>query len=295
MDEVKEKIQKALGEYGIIGLIIALAISVILTIVGWVLSLFAGRTDNEAAKIRKEAISFHDDELKSLNTILEKLGDEKIEAIETFDRFISAFESIKNRPEGLATKFEKIKIPKLEIEEMKKMKARTQALLAQGGGAVGGLGLGLAVFGVNAIALAPAALVGGVAICLKGASLKTKATKNKKEAIKLREEVYKIVDYYKNLGRISNDLFGCFVLVKHQYYEYLDKFCALVESNSNWKSYSADDKTVIKNTVLLVKLVNDLCNVNLVNKPKSVNNIETVNEKEASLVIERSKEILSTV
>ena len=91
MDEVKEKIQKALGEYGIIGLIIALAISVILTIVGWVLSLFAGRTDNEAAKIRKEAISFHDDELKSLNTILEKLGDEKIEAIETFDRFISAF------------------------------------------------------------------------------------------------------------------------------------------------------------------------------------------------------------
>lgn len=295
MEEIKENIKQALSKYGIVGLIIALVISAVLTVIGWILSLFAAKTDDEASKIRNEALALHDSELESLNTILEKLGKEKLEAIDSFDRFIVAYETIKNRPEGLASKFEKVKLPKLEVEDIKKLRAGTQALLAQGGGVAVGCGLGIAAFGINVFALAPAALAGGVAVCIKGASLKSKAAKNKKEALKLREETFKIVEYYRDLGRVSNDLFGCFILVKHQYLEHLDKFCLLVKSNPNWRTYSYSDKTLIKNTILLVKIISDLCNVNLINKPKTANGIETVNEKEVSLAMDESYKALATI
>ena len=295
MEEIKKQVKQALEKYGLIGLIVSVIISVILTIIGWILSLFAGKTNDEASFIRKEAIAFHDEELESVNAVLKKLGNEKIEAVSSFERFISAFELIKNRPTGLVSKFEKVKLPKIEIEEMKKLSDEAQAIMAQGGGAAVGLGLGLAAFGVEALALAPAALAGGIAVCVKGVSLRKKAIKNKKEALELKEEINKIVGYYRNLARVTNDLFGCFVLVKHQYLDYLDRFCSLVESNQNWKTYSADDKILVQNTILLVKLENNLCGVNLVNKAKNANSIETVNEKEVSQAIENTHDLSATV
>ena len=255
----------------------------------------ANRVNKKALAMREEALSAYQESNAQTEAIMEKLGDLQIEVIGTFDSFVETIEKIQQRPEGLKNKLSKVTLPDFKPEELKTLSNNLQMALAGAGGAVAGIGVGAAAFGINALALGPGALVGGVVLCVKGVSLSKKATKNKREAVQLKKDVEKICAYHSQLRGSAGMLYQSMLEVRQQYFSHLSALKALVSQKTAYREYTKEERLLVRNSILLVTLMHDMCKVQLVHKAENENAVETVNEKEVKRVVESAKTSLPKI
>jgi hypothetical protein len=256
---------------------------------------------NEAKEIISKAEKKYYEKKHSLeeserNTkdVLENLGELNLNIWKNFHRFSIAFEKIKNKPEFSSNSNEKISFSRNELEEIKKISITAVDVLSAGVLTVGGtaiacvsgmavssatlatLGGGAIAAGGGGMALGASVLTGAVAgpiIAVGGLLINAKGNDSIQKAYGVEKEVNEIIDlmqssliYLGQLREVSRkmetELKKLFVLYEKQVgiLEYL------VNKETNYFMYSDDEKRIVDNNIMLVKLLNKLTRVNLVEK-----------------------------
>ena len=128
------------------------------------------------------------------------------------------------------------------------------------------MALGSAVLG--GATLGVGLLVGGVIFSITGKKLSDKADKAWSQMLQAEEEINKICDYLVELDNVAGQYYHTMSAVKKIYDEKLQNMVTLVTvfNRRDWNEYAKEEKAIVENTSLLVKLLFDMCKVQVVEK-----------------------------
>lgn len=176
--------------------------------------------------------------------------------------------------------------------------ATNATLAALGGGALsaggGGIALGTTILG--AATLGVGLLVGGVIFNFTGEKLSDKSFEAYGEMLKAEETINKIVDYLKNLEKLSREYKAALTTVNDIYNEKFNFLKQTVESGkTDWNDFTEIKRVTTENTVLLVGLLYKMCKVNLVNKAEKEDEMNTINEAAVKESINSSEKVLAAL
>ena len=253
----------------------------------------AGKKQKEAQIIYDEAYKRCKESERITNEAMNALGKLQINTMETFPRFIAAAELIGKQSKGLIKGISKTVIPKVDLKELKELSNSLDLALSGACGAGSGVAAGIAAFGVKAVALSPGVFVGGAVLCLKGTGFYKKAIENKRQALQAQKDAEKIIQFYDKLRASAEALNITMNEIYEIYSRHLSELEELAERMDERKKLTPDEELLVKNTARLAKLMKQMCEVNLVQKPKNEKEIETVNEKEVSRLIKLGNESIA--
>lgn len=258
-------------------------------------NIWANKVNKKALAIREKAILAFQDSNAETEIVLGKLGDFQIKMVRTFDTFVEIMEKIQQRPEGLKIKFAKVSLTEYKPEELKHLSNNLQMAIVGAGGTAVGMGVGIAAFGINTLALGPGVLVGGVVLCVKGMSLSKKAIKNMHEAKQIKKDVAEIKAYHSQLRKSADMLYQAMEEVQPQYTSHLSALKSLVSRKTDYKTYTKDEQLLVRDAIMLVTLMHEMCKVELVQKAENERRLETVNEKKVKQVVKSVKSSLPKI
>ena len=173
--------------------------------------------------------------------------------------------------------------------------ATNATLAALGGGALaaggGGMALGSAVLG--GATLGVGLLVGGVIFSITGKKLSDKADEAWAQMLQAEEEIDKICDYLVELDSVASQYFLTMTSIQESYVKQLSNLTTLVtvSNRRDWNMYTNEEKLLVENTALLVKLLYAMCKVQLVKKSGEVD-LNRINYSEIDNVLNEANPIL---
>lgn len=172
--------------------------------------------------------------------------------------------------------------------------AATNATLAALGG--GGMALGTTVLG--AATLGVGLLIGGVIFGIAGGKISSDAKKAQKEIEKETQQTEEICNYLLDLQGTANRYGRKLDEVGSMYHEHMEKlkWMVVMQGRADWDWYTEPEKQLVNNTALLVKLLYDMCKVELVQKSEeedAMNTINTTGLKEQYQKVEQVTESLN--
>ncbi|MBQ6695989.1 MAG: hypothetical protein IJN16_04725 [Lachnospiraceae bacterium] len=176
--------------------------------------------------------------------------------------------------------------------------ALTNATLAAlGGGAIaaggGGIAAGTAVLGVTTLGVG--LLIGGVVFNFTGGKLSNKADEAWSQMKKAEKQINIICAYLNNLTVTSNKYYRTLSTVNEIYRTHLNGLKSIVNllGHTDWNTFTAEEKKVTENTVLLVGLLFNMCKVELVLKADKDGEMNQVNAEEVEDSIRNAEIVLS--
>ena len=274
--------EKGLGV--LIGAIVAGAIGVGTAVNGIINKKQAKRINDNAAKIKNEAIERYNVSYNSTCGTLDKLGQLRLEVINSFNRFSDNMEKLQGRPEFKNNYAKDYKMSSITIKDFKVLSSNIQDAISTAGGAAVGTLAGLAAFGTAAVIVAPTLLGGGFVLCIRGHSLKKKAIANEAEAIQLNNDINQVTNFYNELTKTTNYFLIKINYVYQKYFEYLEAFEQILRVNKYWDCFSDFQKKQTENLVMLAKILYDMCKVELVIKD-TANETEIINYKGINSIV----------
>ncbi|MBQ7367081.1 MAG: zinc ribbon domain-containing protein [Spirochaetaceae bacterium] len=181
------------------------------------------------------------------------------------------------------------------IASLSGVAATNATLAALGGGALaaggGGMALGSAVLG--GATLGVGLLVGGVIFSITGKKLSDKADEAWAQMLQAEEEIDKICDYLVELDSVASQYFLTMTSIQESYVKQLSNLTTLVtvSNRRDWNMYTNEEKLLVENTALLVKLLYAMCKVQLVKKSGEVD-LNRINYSEIDNVLNEANPIL---
>lgn len=176
--------------------------------------------------------------------------------------------------------------------------ALTNATLAAlGGGAIaaggGGIALGTTILGATTLGVG--LLVGGVIFSFTGGKLSDKGDEAWAQMKKAEEKINKICDYLVKLRGTSNEYYDTLSTVNSIYQKHLSGLTSIVTmlGHRDWNTFTAEERKVTENTVLLVGLLYNMCKVEVVLKGKSENDMNTINTSAVNSSISNAKAVMA--
>lgn len=155
----------------------------------------------------------------------------------------------------------------------------TLALLGGGTLAMGGGGMAAGAAALGAATLGVGLLVGGIIFNFTGGKLSDKADEAWSQMKKAESQINKICDYLAELSEIANKYYGTLTSVNTIYQVHLSGLKTIVNTlgHADWNTFTAEEKKLTENTVLLVGLLYNMCKVEIVLKGESDNDINRIN------------------
>lgn len=156
------------------------------------------------------------------------------------------------------------------ISSLSGIAATNATLAALGGGALatggGGMALGTAVLG--GATLGVGLLVGGVIFNVTGSKLSDQADEAYAQARKIEDDVYRIVTYFDELTEVAKRFKMSLIKVEGVYRKYLNFLDYIVNysGKTEWYDFTEIEKKAVENTVMIVGLLYNMCQVQLVLK-----------------------------
>lgn len=174
--------------------------------------------------------------------------------------------------------------------------ATNATLAALGGGALaaggGGIALGTTVLGATTLGVG--LLVGGIIFNITGGKLSDKADEANRQVLKTQETITKVCSYLSELERIADKYINSLNKVNEKYKEYFN-YISFVINNQNkvdWNEFTKEEQVAVENSVLLVGLLYNMCQVNIVKKSEEKDGINSVNKAEINTAIKNSEQVL---
>ena len=159
--------------------------------------------------------------------------------------------------------------------------ATNATLAALGGGslAAGGGGMALGTTVLGAATLGVGLLIGGVIFGITGGKISSDAKKAQKDIEKETQQTEEICNYLLDLQGTANRYGRKLDEVGSMYYEHMEKlkWMVVMQGRADWDWYTEPEKQLVNNTVLLVKLLYDMCKVELVQKSEEEDAMNTIN------------------
>lgn len=178
--------------------------------------------------------------------------------------------------------------------------ATNATLAALGGGslAAGGGGMALGTTVLGAATLGVGLLIGGVIFGIAGGKISSDAKKAQKEIEKETQQTEEICNYLLDLQGTANRYGRKLDEVGSMYHEHMEKlkWMVVMQGRADWDWYTEPEKQLVNNTALLVKLLYDMCKVELVQKSEeedAMNTINTTGLKEQYQKVEQVTESLN--
>ncbi|MBQ8730431.1 MAG: hypothetical protein IJY81_04515 [Lachnospiraceae bacterium] len=175
--------------------------------------------------------------------------------------------------------------------------ALTNATLAAlGGGAIaaggGGIAAGTAVLG--AATLGVGLLIGGVIFNFTGGKLSDKADEAWEQMKKAEKQINDICIYLNNLKDTANKYYQTLSSVNEIYRKHLNGLTSIVSllGHKDWNTFTAEEKKVTENTVLLVGLLYNMCKIELVLKSEKEDEMNQINTEAVESSISNAETIL---
>jgi hypothetical protein len=290
----------------IIGGIIAGAAGVMGAGMNWA----ASETNKEAEEILEDAKykydrkkSEFDSSQKSTQEELTKLANLKTEVWTSFDRFIKAFEKIKNRPNlsGICSNDE-LNISTDEfISDIQTISVNAGAIIAGAstvavlsGIALGGcaslvlgagsaeavattvacefaIGGGMATTALASEVIPGLAIITGPALFISGLARGDSSSQNLKNAEKTEREVNEAcksmdtsITLFGDISKASNSLYDEIKTASGIYTNIVSSLEILVDTKSDYSKFTTEEKQLLNANVLMVKLLKDLTQVEIV-------------------------------
>lgn len=178
--------------------------------------------------------------------------------------------------------------------------ATNATLAALGGGslAAGGGGMAMGTTVLGAATLGVGLLIGGVIFGITGGKISSDAKKAQKEIEKETQQTEEICNYLLDLQGTANRYGRKLDEVGSMYHEHMEKlkWMVVMQERADWDWYTEPEKQLVNNTALLVKLLYDMCKVELVQKSEeedAMNTINTTGLKEQYQKVEQVTESLN--
>lgn len=178
--------------------------------------------------------------------------------------------------------------------------AATNATLAAiGGGSLasggGGMALGASILG--GATLGVGLLVGGVIFNAVGGSLSDKADEAYDQACRTEKEVNNIVAYLKELTNAANKFKQSLTVIQGEYISRLDRLNYIVNSmrKTQWDEFTAEEKQMTEDLILLVGILYKICKVKLVLKNPDDEEKNIVNHKEINNSVYEAKYVMKKI
>ena len=147
--------------------------------------------------------------------------------------------------------------------------AATKATLAWlGGGALsaGGWGMAAGTAVLGGLILGPAVFAIGWMTDSKGDEALEKAREAEREVEKAVRKINKAVSFLRNLSELASALLDELKITHALYEQKVTLFEQLVERCDDWNRFSEDDKVLLDNNIMLVKLLSEMTKVDLLKK-----------------------------
>lgn len=174
--------------------------------------------------------------------------------------------------------------------------ATNATLAALGGGAIaaggGGIAAGTAVLG--AATLGVGLLVGGVIFSFTGKKLSDKADEAWDQAKEAEKKINEICTYLDKLCKTSNNYHDTMSKVNTIYQNHLNGLKSIVTllGHTDWNTFTANERRLTENTVLLVGLLYNMCKVELVRKSNNENDVNSINTTAVQTSIDNANALL---
>ena len=166
--------------------------------------------------------------------------------------------------------------------------AATNATLATiGGGAIaaggGGMALGSLMLGVSTLGVG--LFVGGIIFNITGSSLSNKADEAWHQMKKAEGEINKVCLYLDELYNATTKFYEALSKTNRIYKEHFTKLYTIVEMNGtvNWKDFTANERILTQNTIMLVSVLFNMCKVKLVLTTENNSEVNKVNIVEVGM------------
>lgn len=220
----------------------------------------------------------------STNQVMDSLGKFELNISKDFDKFSDLIEKIQNRSDFKEIKKDNIKLPDIDLRELKEVSVGAGIILGGTTGAVAGTiggGVGL--------------LVGGVIFGITGSKLSDKADEAFSQMMKNKDKINKICKYLQELEDTASIHFKSLSKAKEKYEECFYRISYIVNNLRivDYNKFSYEDKKTLENLSLLVKLLYDMCKINLVNKSNNDTEINTVNKNAVLRCKQDTEQMLS--
>ena len=236
---------------------------------------------------------------------LESLGRSEKEIERSFGEFVNVFEKIKNPPEFNEIKKENFKFPECDLSKLKDTSVAAEAFIGSASGIGAGIASGAATStGIFAlIAAAGGTTAGGTAIAGLSGAAATNATLAWIGGGSLAAGgggmalINKIIYFLQDLKGTAIEYRQTLLHVDANYEEHLRRLKLLVIDNQkcDYKLYTSDEKLLLKNTILLVGLLYEMCKVKLVIPGNSNDDIGTVNNSEVWEKKTKANELINSL
>ncbi len=182
--------------------------------------------------------------------------------------------------------------------------ALTNATLAALGGgslAAGGGGIALGTTVLGAATLGVGLLVGGIIFSVAGDSTLSKANDSMSQAKKTEQQVDEICEYLSELKYLSDNYYCSLSDVNDVYeqkfrqVETIINYHALSDGKANWNDFSANEKEIIKQCVMLVGVLYKMCSLKIVKQNSNNDGINTINNREANSLMNTASKVIDQV
>lgn len=174
--------------------------------------------------------------------------------------------------------------------------ATNATLAALGGGALaaGGGGMALGATMLSVTTLGVGLLVGGVIFNVTGGKLSDKADEAWEQMKRAEKTIDAACEYLNDLKTAAARYISSVSAVRDKYKETFGYVSYAVNNlnKTNWNDFSQEERIATQNAVLLVGLLYKMCQVSLVNKGKSENEINTVNYKAIDESINNARNVM---
>lgn len=154
------------------------------------------------------------------------------------------------------------------ISSLSGVAAYNATLAALGGGALsaGGGGMALGSMVLSGAVAGPVIAVGGLLLNAKGNSSLEKAEEIRKKVDNTVQLMKESTVYLKKLKLISDKVIGELTITFNLYLKHVTNLEQLVQRQTDYNAFNQDEKDLLSNNIMLVKLLTDLVQTVLVDK-----------------------------
>ena len=175
--------------------------------------------------------------------------------------------------------------------------AAVNAMLAWLGGgsiAAGGGGMALGAIVLNVATVGVGLLIGGIIFSVAGSSLSDKVDEAWEQVEIETASVEKICVYLKDLSKSGKKYYDAISTARNIYNKQLRQLRHTVNvlEKTNYRDFTEDETLNFQNTILLVRLLHEMCKVKLVLQNETEEDINTVNHADIEESIVNSKKVL---
>lgn len=233
---------------------------------------------------------------------MDRLSWKEFRILSSFKQFADLFEKIKSRPEFDKIHKADIVLPRYDGEEIKNTVANVNALIKKLGGSSNSASSGAATSAAITLGavflggpvVGAGMLVGGLYYAITGSKLPAKVEEARQQVEEEERKIKKICDYLLELQSTANRYGYKLDEVNRMYQTHLQKLDRLVtiRRRTDWELLTAEERSMVENTVLLVQLLYSMCKLELIQQNGDPEGMNEIRSGEVVKTIQGAKQVI---